>query len=500
VTTSRCNEVLAHASEEIELLQDMCRIIVEIGGYRLAWVGYAEHDAEKSVRPVAHYGFNAGYLENAAITWADTERGQGPTGTAIRTGVAQVNQNFASNPSMEPWRDAALKQGYASSVALPLKDQGAVFGAITIYATEPDAFNSQEIELLTGLADNLSYGIATLRTRAEYELAIKELQLAAKVFEESTEGILIADAENRIMAVNRRFIEITGYREEEVVGRNPNILRSDRQDAGFFDSMWAAINETGHWMGEIWNRRKNGEVFPALQSISTIRDQHGVLTNYLGIFADITHHKESEERILHLTNFDALTGLANRSLLIDRMEQAIIHARRAQRLVAVIFLDLDRFKLINEGLGHAAGDVLLKQVAERLSGFVRPGDTVARLGGDEFVAVLSDMASEDDAASVARKLLQTLAVPMQIAGQKIVVTASLGAALYPKDGELAEALLKNADVAMYRAKELGRNSVQFYAPEMNARMLERLELEAGLRRALEQNEFLLYYQNWSAAS
>ncbi|BCB28621.1 hypothetical protein SKTS_35070 [Sulfurimicrobium lacus] len=494
LTTLRCSEVLVHATEEIELLQDMCRIIVEVGGYRLAWVGYAVFGEGKSVCPVAHHGFDAGYLENASITWADTERGRGPTGTAIRTGEPQINQNFASNPRMDPWRDSALKQGYESSIALPLKDKKTVFGAITIYAAEPDAFNSQEIELLTKLADNLSYGIAALRTRAEHALAIKELQLAAKVFEESNEGILISDAENRILAVNRRFSEITGYREDEVVGRNPSIIRSDRHDAGFFEDMWTTINETGHWMGEIWNRRKNGEVFPVLQSISVIRDRHGILTNYLGVFADITNSKESEERILHLTNFDALTGLANRGLLIDRMNQAIIHARRAQRLVAVIFLDLDRFKLINEGLGHAAGDALLKEVAERISGFVRPGDTVARLGGDEFVVVLSDMAGEDDAALLARELMRVLAVPTTVAGQDIVVTASLGTALFPKDGDAAEALLENADVAMYRAKELGRNSVQFYAPEMNARMLERLELEAGLHRALEQHEFLLHYQ------
>jgi diguanylate cyclase (GGDEF)-like protein/PAS domain S-box-containing protein len=493
-TISRCNEVLVHATDEATLLQDMCRTVVETGQYRVAWVGYAEHDPARSVRPAARFGADQGYLDRATITWADDEHGRGPTGTAIRTNSVQVNQDFATNPRTAPWREAALQCGLAASIALPLASESAAFGALTIYAGEPDAFDAQEVAVLTELASDLAYGIAALRTRAERDRALKDLQLAAKVFEESKEGILITDADCRILAVNGAFTSITGYSADEVRGLNPRVLKSDRHDSSFFANMWAAIGQTGHWMGEIWNRRKDGELFPALQSISAVRDRQGQLTHYLGIFGDISSNKESEARISYLTQHDALTGLANRNMLFDRLEQALIHARRADRLVALVLLDIDGFKLINDGLGHVAGDFVLKEVAARLSGACRPGDTVARLGGDAFVLVLSDLAHENDAASLARNLLAVVAAPMTVDGHEVVVTASLGVALFPRDGELAPALLKNADAAMHRAKELGRNSVQFYAPRMNARMLERLELEAGLRRAIERCEFVLYYQ------
>jgi diguanylate cyclase (GGDEF)-like protein/PAS domain S-box-containing protein len=493
-TISRCNEVLVHATSEDELLEKMCRTVVEVGQYRSAWVGYAVHDEARSVRPVARFGVDDGYLDHAEITWADEARGQGPTGAAIRTNTVQANQDFATNPRMAPWRDEALKRGYASSIALPLANESAAFGALTIYAGESGAFDTQEVALLSELASDLAYGIAAMRVRAERDRALKDLQLAAKVFEESDEGILITDAQRNILAVNRSFTAITGYAEEEAVGLNPRLLKSDRHDAGFYDNMWAAIDQSGHWMGEIWNRRRNGEVFPVLQSISVVRDEQGIPTHYLGIFVDITNRKESEERIRYLTQHDALTGLANRSMLSDRLDQGIVFARRAERLVALILLNIDGFKLINDSLGHVAGDSVLKEIADRLAAYVRPGDTVARLGGDEFALVMSDVAHENDAASLGRKLLDIVAAPLALDGQEVVVTACIGVALFPRDGEQANLLLKNADAAMHRAKELGRNSVQFYAPAMNARMLERLELESGLRRAIERQEFLLHYQ------
>lgn len=491
---SRCNEVLVRASDENELLQDMCRTIVETGRHPFAWVGYAEHDAAKSVRPMAHFGSNDGYLDRAAISWADVERGRGPTGTAIRTGTVQVNQNFAVTPQLALWRDDARQRGYGSSIALPLTGNSGVFGALSIYASEADAFDAPEVELLLELASDLAYGIAALRTRAEHDQALEDLQLAAKVFEDCKEGILITDAESRILAANRSFTAITGYREAEILGQTPSLIKSDRHDAAFFAEFWAAINETGHWMGEIWNRRKNGEVFPVLQSVSAVRDKRGTLTHYLAIQTDISSHKESEERIRFLTQHDSLTGLPNRTLLTDRLEQSIVHARRAERLVAVILIDIDRFKLINDSLGNAVGDTLLKQVADRLSDYVRPGDTVARPSGDQFMLILSDLALANDAASLARKILDIVAAPLSVNGQEVVVTASLGVALFPKDGETAAPLVQNADAAMCRAKELGGNSVQFYAPEMNARMLERFELESGMRRAIERQEFQLHYQ------
>lgn len=410
-TITRCNEVLVRATRERELLQEMCRTIVEIGQHPLAWVGFAENDDAKSVRLVARFGSDGEFLDHAALTWADSERGQGLTGTAIRTGAVQANLDFATDSRLVPWRSAALKSGFKSGVALPLADESGIFGCLTIYSREGDAFDPQELKLLANLASDLAFGINALRIREDRDRAVKDLQLAATVFEESPDGILITDAGGNILAVNRSFTTILGYPEAEVLGKNPRLLGSDRHDASFYVKLWASIKQTDSWMGEIWNRRKNGEVFPGLESITAIRDKQGVLTHYLGILTDISKRKESEERIRYLTQHDALTGLPNRSLFTDRLEQAIIHAIRTKRLVSVIHLNIDRFKQINDSLGHAAGDGLLRQVANSLAGCLRPGDTVARLGGDEFVLMASDVASENDAASLARKLLSLVATP-----------------------------------------------------------------------------------------
>jgi diguanylate cyclase (GGDEF)-like protein len=242
------------------------------------------------------------------------------------------------------------------------------------------------------------------------------------------------------------------------------------------------------------NYRKDGSLFWNELSLAPVCDAAGQATHFIGIINDVTERVDYETQLEHQANHDALTGLANRNLLADRMEQAITYAHRANRLVAVMLLDLDRFKVVNDSLGHGTGDALLKVVAERLNACVRPGDTVARLGGDEFVVVMADVANENDVAPLVRNVLDSLAHDITVAGHDVVATASIGIALYPRDGDEAASLLKNADVAMYRAKELGRNSFQFYTPEMNARTLQRLELETGLRRALERNELVLFYQ------
>lgn len=493
-TISRCNEVLVRAKDEGQLLEEMCRTIVETGGYRLAWVGYAEEDECKSVRPAAHYGENGNLLAEAGITWADEPRGQGPTGTAIRTGKVQVNMDFATDPRLAIWRDDALKQGLAGSIALPLADKGKTFGSLTIYAREAHAFDAKEVALLSELASDLAYGIVALRTEGERDKAWRDLQLAAKVFEASKEAILITDVERRILAVNKSFTEMTGYTEQESIGQQPSILGSSRHDSAFFANVWATLEQTDQWVGEIWDRRKDGEIFPTLQSISAVRDAQGALTHYVGILTDISDRKQSEEHIRYLTQHDALTGLANRTLATDRLEQALVYANRAQRLVVVALLNVDRFKLVVDTFGPLAGDAVLKLLAQRLSVHVRPGDTVARLAGDEFMVAMTDVASEGDATTLARAIHAIVAEPIMVDEQEVVLTASLGVAIYPKDGDSPDALLKNAGTAMHRTKELGRNSVQFYAPRMNDRMLERLELESGLHRAIERQEFLLHYQ------
>lgn len=321
-----------------------------------------------------------------------------------------------------------------------------------------------------------------------------ELNLYATVFTNATEGMTITDAHSRIVAVNPAFTEITGFATHDVVGQRPSVLSSGRQDKSFYHDMWARLTADGKWQGEIWNRRASGELFPEWLSITAVRSEEGRPSHYIGIFSDITERKAAEARIEHLANHDALTNLPNRFLLLDRLDQAILQARRQQHRAAVLFINLDRFKPINDTLGHELGDDLLLQVARRCMQTVRETDTVARQGGDEFVVVLPDLASVQDATAIARKLVQVLEVPYRLGEHELTVTASIGVALYPDDGATASTLLRHADAAMYGAKTDGRNCFQFYSAELNTASLGELLLEHQLRGALDREELLVYYQ------
>jgi diguanylate cyclase (GGDEF)-like protein/PAS domain S-box-containing protein len=288
-----------------------------------------------------------------------------------------------------------------------------------------------------------------------------ELKRAALVFETSQELILLTDADSRIISVNQVFEEMTGYTPDEVIGKNPSLLSSGRHTPEFYAEMWQAVNSKGKWQGEVWNRRKSGDVFPVWLTISAYRDANGKVLNYVGVSSDISERVAAQERIRQLAYFDSLTNLPNRRLLQDRAEQALASAERERKQVALLFVDLDHFKTINDSLGHSAGDQLLSEVARRLQSCVRRMDTVARLGGDEFVVLLTDVTIEG-ATEVARKLIYRVARPYEIESHELSVTPSLGISVFPQDGRDFESLLKHADTAMYRAKESGRNGYQFF--------------------------------------
>ncbi|MFC6520744.1 putative bifunctional diguanylate cyclase/phosphodiesterase [Undibacterium arcticum] len=269
---------------------------------------------------------------------------------------------------------------------------------------------------------------------------------------------------------------------------------SRQNDVGFFQSMWTLVRQTGSWQGEVWNQRKNGESYPEQLSISVVRDDGGRISHYVGVFNDISTFKNYERQLRHLAQHDPLTQLPNRTLLQDRLSQAITYAIRYGHPVWVVFLDLDRFKFVNDSLGHKAGDQLLKTIAERLLLAVRDTDTVARLGGDEFVVVLSEHAGGSLCADILKRIMDAVASPLRLQEQQFFLTCSVGVAVYPDNGLNAETLIEHADLAMYRAKEVGRNNFQFYTPAMNAQVSERLRIESALRNALERDEFVLHYQ------
>ncbi|MFZ2163575.1 MAG: diguanylate cyclase [Sideroxyarcus sp.] len=298
---------------------------------------------------------------------------------------------------------------------------------------------------------------------AKLEHANERLQLFVKMFDNSGEAIVITDAQRRIIAVNPAFYNITQYTEEDVIGNTTNILKSGRQDDRFYQVMWKSINDTGMWQGEIWNRRKDGEIYPEWLSIGTVKNSNNEIINYIAVFSDITKRKEDEAHIEHLAHYDSLTHLANRALFADRLKHALVVGTRNKTKTALLFLDLDKFKYVNDTMGHLVGDMLLQSVADRLKSCRRESDTICRQGGDEFMILLPEVNGAEDAETVARKIISSMEAPHLIAGKELVITFSIGISICPDDATDDEMLIKHADDAMYLAKASGRNNFKFFA-------------------------------------
>ena len=351
------------------------------------------------------------------------------------------------------------------------------------------------VSLVRDPAGRPAYFIAILRDITRRKTELQRMETAAKVFETSREGIFITDVDGAILDVNPAFTQITGYPREETVGRNTRILKSGRHRPEFYARMWEALLQKGWWRGEIWDRRKGGEVYPKWLSASAIRDAAGEVTHFVGIFTDLSPVREVENRLYQLTHFDSLTGLVNRNQFLERLSEAIHSADGGSRKVGVLFIDLDGFQLVNDTLGFTRGDEVLQTTAERLLHALKDRDTVARLGSDEFGVVLTRLRATENAAAVASRLMNVLAPAFGLEDNEVVLSCCVGISVWPEDGDEPETLLRNATLALNHAKATpGKRNFRFFSHEMNASVSERLRVEQALRGALERGEFHLAYQ------
>ena len=485
--------------------------------------------------PGSHYGF---FSQDGMLVWRDSDQaamGTRPKADAARQIVKTGNGEFESRAADGVTRYFSVvsmpEAGWIAYVGVPVST---IYAEARQRAITASAIVLAVIGLLFALAISIARRIARpvaelektaqavqggdfgvrAATEGPSEIAavaqefnamvdsqqrnIAQLRIAAAAFE-SQESMMVTDAKGVILRINKAFTETTGYTPAEIVGQTPRLLNSDRHDADFFRSMWETIHRTGGWQGEIWDRRKNGEVYPKWLTISAVKDDDHTVTHYISTHFDISERKQAEERINELAFFDQLTGLPNRTLLLDRLNLAMSSSTRSGSFGALLLIDLDNFKTLNDTLGHDMGDLLLKQVAQRLTACVRAGETVARLGGDEFVVMLADLSmAEIDAATraktVCEKIRSTLNQAYQLNSLIYHITPSIGATLFRGHLVSIDDLVKQADLAMYKSKETGRNTIHFFDPAMQASIVARVKLETDLRRAIEDNQFRLHYQ------
>ncbi len=438
------------------------------------------------------YAKSSGYREYAGLGWTAVVRED--ISTAFAPAERLQRKIFLVGSALGlffAWISWVMAGRFVRPIS-KLSDAAEKISQGELHSKIPTMLGKNEVAHLTRAVDNMVNNLTReIQHRREAEVA---LSLSAKVFENNAEAIMITDANNRIMMINKAFSVITGYSQEESIGQRPSFLASGKHDADFYRKLWDTLNSESIWRGEIWNKRKNGEIYPEWLTITRVLDEKGDLTNHIAIFLDITERKKEEERTKFLANFDVLSGLPNRYLLNDRMEQSIALAQRNESKFAVLFVDLDHFKNINDSLGHDIGDMLLKNVAGRLKYCLRRTDTLARLGGDEFIAILNDINTADEATFVAEKIIDALDASFDIGGSNLHITPSIGISIYPDDGTTQMQLMRNSDLAMYKAKQSGRNSFAYFEEGMNIRAVERLRLESDLRHAIEAKQLMLYYQ------
>ncbi len=462
------NHLIIEASTKDELFEGVCKILTSKGSFNLAWIGSFEEEGIL-FKPVA-FSSSAEKIDPQKVISKFTRE---------RVEIIKKSRTLVSE-------DVNIGSDLHSLASLPIKMKERVVAMLNIYSSRP-FLEQEEIRLLQELAENISFGLENLQKD-------REITKLARAIEQTDDSIIITDKEGVVEYVNKAFEKITGYKSEEVVGKKANVLKSGLHDESFYRDLWATITSGKSFRAVFINRKKNGEIFYMEQTITPIKDKEGNIAYFVSTGKDITQQRIMETQINFLAYYDAVTNLPNRNLFMDRINQAIARAKHTGRYIAVAVLDLDNFKGFNDIMGHRGGDLLLREIADRLENAVRDGDTVARLGSDEFGILLVDISSEEIIPEVIRKITNVFSEPFKVMDKEFIVTVSMGVSVFPQDGSNADALIRNADVALSEAKELKGNSYLFFTEDMNRIMFEIIKLRTHLNEAIREGSLRLHYQ------
>lgn len=501
---SQTNQAIVHVRSRDELFKRICEIAIEYGGFQMAWVGLINPEKTR-LEPVAHCGLECDYLNKVIFS---LELEGPPQSFAIPIQAIVTKQyaycNFTAEeknctscpyPTLCPLDYEAIRRGYRATASFPLRAYNEIIGVFTLHVTESDFFNQDELALLEEMMTEVSFAIESLFRETQRRAATQELQKLSLAVEQSANMVIIMNLHGSIEYINPKFTEVTQYSKDEVIGQNYGLLLFPEQtNQNLIKQVLEVIQSGQAWHGEFHSIKRNGQSYWCLASISPVKNELSEITHFVMIAEDIEERKSVESMIEHLAFYDPLTELPNRRLFRDRLNQAIAETQETNQWVVLLYLDLDRFKYINDSLGYQYGDYLLREVAFRLKAVLKKGDTLARLSGDEFTIILNKVSDLRQIYMTADIIMQTFERPFSVDQHDIYITASLGITVSPPDGTESDELIRNADIAMYRAKELGRNTYQLYKPEMNANAYERLSLENSLRGGLQREEFIVYYQ------
>ncbi|NPU93132.1 MAG: EAL domain-containing protein [Gammaproteobacteria bacterium] len=497
---SRTQRALMDCHDETSLFSRVCQIAVDHGGMAMAWIGTCD-PASGKIQPVTSAGRNTEYLDGINISSrADVPEGRGPTGTAFRETSAIFIQDFMSASITTPWHDRARRYGWRASAAVGIRRAGKPYAVLTLYHTQPNAFDAKTADLLQEMAANLGHGLDQLDIEAERSRYEQQVQSTSRryheILETSIDGFWLLDLEGRILNVNSAYVRRSGYSRDQLLTMRVSDLEALHAPAVIAANIRRLATE-GAIQFESMHRASDGSLWPVEIKAVMLAGEDG---RFFAFMRDLSERKRAEEEIINLGFYDPLTSLPNRRLLLERLRHAMVSSSRNQQYCAVLFIDLDHFKVINDTVGHETGDLLLKEVARRLRELVREEDTIARLGGDEFVAVLEELDADIRSAMaraglVADKLLHAFALPYLLNGEEFICTASIGIVIFRDQESSIEDILKHSDLAMYGAKKSGRNVVRFFDPAMQHELERRTRLEADLRRSLTDQQLRLYCQS-----